>query len=58
MHLEAVGWRRERRLLKRASSGANAEVGNFFPESSGQIDLMVLLLDEDLTNLFRHGVFT
>src|SRR5215813_2800989 len=44
-------------LAQVASLGANAKVGNFFPEGSGQIDLMVLLLHEDLANLLRHRVF-
>jgi hypothetical protein len=35
-----------------------ANVGNFFAEGSGQIDLMILFLHEDLANLFRHGIFS
>jgi hypothetical protein len=35
-----------------------ADVRDFFAERSGQIDLMVLLLDENLADLFRHCEFS
>ena len=35
-----------------------ANIGNFFSEGSGQVDLMVLLLHKDLANLLRHREFT
>jgi hypothetical protein len=41
-----------------ASFWTAANVGNFYAERSGQIDLMILLLHEDLANLFRHRVFS
>src|SRR4030095_5237289 len=34
------------------------DVWNFFTEGSGQIDLMVLLLHEDLANLFSQRKFS
>ncbi|SRR5258708_3978748 len=43
---------------QRASLGTVPEVWNFFAEGSGQIDLVVLLLHEDVANLFRHRVFS
>src|SRR5689334_18938551 len=39
-----------------APFGTTAHVGNFLAESSGQIDLMILLLHEDLADLFRHCI--
>ncbi len=40
------------------SFGTTANVWNFYAEGSGQINLMILLLHEDLANLFRHRVFS
>src|SRR5438477_1919210 len=40
------------------SSLTGTQLRNFFAKSGGQIDLMVLLLDEDLADLFGHGVFS
>ena len=45
-------------LAQGASFGATADVWNFHAQRSGQIDLMVLLLHEDLANLFRHREFS
>jgi hypothetical protein len=45
-------------LGQAASSGAKAKVGNFFAQGSCKVDLMVLLLHEDLPNLFRHRIFS
>src|SRR5689334_5277190 len=48
-------------LATRAQStslGTGIDVWNFFTEGGGQIDLMVLLLHEDLANLFSHRVFS
>src|SRR4029450_11649910 len=42
---------------ERATSETCADIRNLFTESTCQIDLMVLLLDEDLSNLLRHRVF-
>src|SRR5262245_4295349 len=42
---------------ERATSETCADIRNLFTQSSCQIDLMVLLLDEDLSNLLRHRVF-
>ena len=39
------------------SFGTTANVWNFYAEGSGQIDLIILLLHENLANLFRHRVF-
>src|SRR5580693_3837058 len=41
-------------LAQAACLGPAAEVWIFLAQRSGQIDLMVLLLHEDLANLFRH----
>src|SRR5579862_3160476 len=45
-------------LAKRTRLRAAAKVRNSFAEGRGQIDLMILLLHQDLTNLFRHGIFS
>src|SRR5262245_5638459 len=42
---------------ERTTSDTSADIRNLFTERSCQIDLMVLLLDEDLSNLLRHRVF-
>src|SRR6266566_354326 len=45
-------------LAQGASFGTTADVRDCYAEGGGQIDLMVLLLHEDLANLFRHRVFS
>ena len=45
-------------LAQGACLGTAAKVWDFFAEGRGQIDLMVLLLHQDLANLFRHRVFS
>src|ERR1043166_1772165 len=45
-------------LAQRAPFGTTADVRDFYAEGGGQIDLMILLLHEDLANLFRHRVFS
>jgi|SRR5215470_13156294 len=44
--------------LGQAAPLGTANIGNFLSERSGQVDLMVLLLHEDLANLLRHREFT
>src|SRR5262249_26764942 len=45
-------------LAQRTSFRATANVWNFFAECRSQINLMVLLLHQDLANLFRHRVLS
>src|SRR5580698_10925993 len=45
-------------LAQRARFGTTVEVWNLFAKGSRQVDLMVLLLHQDLANLFRHRVFS
>src|ERR1700747_2179800 len=45
-------------LAQRASFRAAADVRNLNAQRRGQIDLMILLLHEDLANLFRHREFS
>ena len=45
-------------LTQGTAFGAAIHVGNIFAEGGGQIDLVVLLLHEDLANLFGHGKFS
>ena len=44
-------------LAQSTSLGTGIDVWNFFTKGSGQIDLMVLLLHEDLANLLSHRIF-
>src|SRR5262249_12133991 len=44
--------------LAQSAPLGTANIGNFFSERSGQVDLMVLLLHKDLANLLRHREFT
>jgi hypothetical protein len=41
-----------------ACFGTTADVWNFYAKRSGQIDLMFLFLDKDLSNLLRHRVLS
>src|ERR1700747_1046099 len=45
-------------LAKRTSLRATAKVWNVFAERGSQINLVVLLLHQNLTNLFRHCIFS
>ena len=34
-----------------------SEIGNIFPERGCKIDLVILLVDKNLADLYGHGVF-
>ena len=58
-HQDGVGDGMSAPAPERATSETSADIGNLFTESSCQIDLMVLLLDEDLgsvTDTLCQGV--
>src|SRR4030095_13744748 len=44
--------------LSNPRSFRTAEVGDFYAKRRSQIDLVILLLHQDLTNLLRHRIFS